>query len=142
MRKLHAGIMALSFIIILVSLFYGISIQNAQDNFLTSHLAIDDGKNYADLEEIPTLGYKAAVITTFFLLIGFSLQIYILSKTKLKQVKNLCIGAVVCFLIIFGFDFLFLFYPKSYNFRDYGMIWVLLSLSTIFINGVSIFARK
>jgi len=134
--------MFLSFITILIALYFGISIQNAGDNYLTSHLYELEGSTFFDPDEIPTLGFKAAIITLVFLLAGFSVQLYILIKTKFKQVKNFAIGALICYLIIFGFDFLFLISPKLHNFRDYGMIWVLLSLTTIFINGVSIFAKK
>ena len=142
MKNLHLGIISFAFITILVALYYGVSIQNAQDNFLTAHLYLDEGESFADLDEIPTLGFKAAIITTFFLVFGFTLELFVYFKTNFKRVKNLAIGALICYLIIFGFDILFLISPKLYNFRDYGMIWVLLSLTIIFINGVSIFVKK
>lgn len=134
--------MALSFLIILISLYYGMSIQDAQDNFLIEHLYINEGVENFDLDYIPTLGYKAAIITLFFLVIGFGIQIYIFIKTPFKKIKKLALGALVCFLIIFTFDFLTISFPHDYNFKNYGMIWVLLSLSTIFINGVSIFVKE
>ena len=142
MRKAHAGIMFVCFVTILVSLYYGITIQNAQDNFLIEHLNIDEGQNYASLDEIPTLNFKAAVVTLFFLLIGFITQIYIYIKTPYTLAKKLAIGAFICFISIFIFDFLTISNPHAYNFKHYGMIWVLLSLSIVFINGISIFVRK
>jgi len=142
MRKLHLIIILTSFITVLISLGYGITIQNAGDNFLTAHLNSDDGFNYSLPEEIPTLSFKAAMITLFFLVPGLILQLYIFKKTNFKQIKKLSIGAFLCFGIILLFDFLTLLAPHDYNFKHFGMIWVLLSLSTIFINGVSIFARK
>ena len=142
MKNAHIGIMFVCFVTILVSLYYGVTIQNAQDNFLIEHLNIDEGQNYAALEEIPTLNFKAALVTLFFLSIGFGVQIYVYLKTPYSVVKKLAIGAFVCFISIFIFDFLTLSNPIDYNFKHYGMIWVLLSLSIVFINGVSIFMRK
>ena len=126
----------------LVSLGYGISIQNAGDNFLNEHLYNDEGYSYSLPEEIPTLSFKAASITLIFLIPGFILQLYIYFKTNFTRLKKLAIGALICYLTIFIFDFLTLTYPASYNFKHFGMIWVLLSLTTIFINGISIFVRK
>jgi len=142
MKKLHIIIIFLSFITMLVSLGYGISIQNAGDNFLNEHLYNDEGYSYSLPEEIPTLSFKAAFITLFFLIPGFIVQLYIYLKTNFKRLKNLAIGALVCYLLIFTVDFLTLNYPVSYNFKNFGMIWVLLSLTTIFINGISLFIKK
>jgi len=70
------------------------------------------------------------------------IQLYIYIKTSFKRLKKLAIGALICYLLIFTADFLTLNYPISYNFKNFGMIWVLLSLTTIFINGISIFIKK
>lgn len=126
----------------LVSLGYGISIQNAGDNHLTNHLSLDEGYTYSLPEEIPTLSFKAAAITLLFLIPGFIIQLFILKKTTIKRVKNLAIGAIICYLIIFTVDALTITQPKLYNFKHFGMIWVLLSLTTLFINGLSIFVKK
>lgn len=142
MKKLHIIIIFLSFITMLVSLGYGISIQNAGDNQLTEHLYHDEGYSYSSPEEIPTLSFKAALVTLLFLIPGFSIQLYILIKTTFKRLKNLAIGALFCYGIIFIIDILTLISPGIYNFKDFGMIWVLLSLTTIFINGISIFVKK
>jgi len=142
MKKLHLIIIFLSFITMLVSLGYGISIQNAGDNFLNEHLYNDEGYSYSLPEEIPTLSFKAAFITLFFLIPGFIIQLYIYLKTNFKRLKKLAIGALICYLFIFSVDFLTLTYPASYNFKNFGMIWVLLSLTTIFINGISLFIKK
>jgi hypothetical protein len=142
MKNGHLTIIALSFLTILISLYYGMSIQNAQDNFLVEHLYLNEGVENFDLDYIPTLGYKAAIITLFFLIIGFTIQFFIFLKTPFKNVKKLAIGALICFIIIFIFDFLTIYFPHDYNFKNYGMIWILLSLTTIFINGVSLFVKK
>jgi hypothetical protein len=139
MKKLHIIIIILSFITMLVSLGYGNSIQNAGDNHLTEHLNIDEGFSYSSPEEIPTLSFKAAFITLFFLIPGFSIQLYVFIKTTFKRLKKLAIGALICYAIIFIIDITTLLNPFEYNFKYYGMIWVLLSLTTIFINGISVF---
>jgi hypothetical protein len=126
----------------LVSLGYGITIQNAGDNFLNEHLYNDEGYSYSTPDEIPTLSFKAALITLIFLVPAFSIQLYIYIKTLFKRLKKLAIGALLCFVIIFTVDILTLISPADYNFKNFGMIWVLLSLTTIFINGISIFVKK
>ena len=78
MKNGHLTIIALSFLVILISLYYGMSIQNAQDNFLVEHLYLNEGVENFDLDYIPTLGYKAAVVTLIFLIIGFGVQVFIL----------------------------------------------------------------
>jgi len=142
MKKLHIIIALLSFITMLVSLGYGVSIQNAGDNHLNEHLYNNEGYNYASLEEIPTLSFKAALVTLLFLIPGFIIQLYIYNKTNFRRLKNLTITALICYLTIFTIDILTLTNPIDYNFKYYGMIWVLLSLTTIFINGISIFIKK
>ncbi len=142
MRNFYFGILILCLITMLVSLYYGTSIQDAQDNFLVEHLYEDEGIDNFDLDYIPTLSFKAAFVTLFFLLFAFILQFIILIRTTFKSVKYCSILALCFFSVIFIFDVLTLFCPHDYNFKNFGMIWVLLSLSIIFISMVGVFTKK
>ena len=142
MKNAHLAILAISFVTVLVSLYYGVSIQNAQDNFLITDLYLNEGITYYDVDYVPTLSFKAAIVTLLFLTIGLGFQLFVFFKTPFKRVKNLAIGALVCYGIILIFDFLTISDPHFYNFKTYGMIWVTLSLTTIFINIVSVLIRK
>jgi CDP-diglyceride synthetase len=126
----------------MISLYFGISIQNAQDNFLVEHLYQNEGVDNYALDYIPTLSFKAALLTLVFLGVAFVLQIIIYSKSPFKRVKNLSLLAIFFFIIIFIFDILTLNYPHDYNFKDYGMIWVILSLSIVFTNMLGAFGKK
>jgi hypothetical protein len=126
----------------MISLYYGISIQNSQDNFLVEHLYQNEGvENYA-LDDIPTLSFKAAFLTLIFLTVGLVLQGILYAKSPFKKVKNLSILAIVFFIVIIVFAFLTLYHPHDYNFKNYGMIWIILSLSIIFTNMLSAFGKK
>lgn len=142
MKNAHIVIIALAFITVLVSLYYGVSIQNAQDNFLITDLYLNEGVTYFDVDYVPTLSYKAAIVTLMFLTVGFCLQAFVFYKTPFKRVKKLAIVGLLCYLIIFVFDFLTICNPHFFNFKTFGMIWVTLSLTTIFINFISAFIRK
>ena len=71
MKNQHLVIILVAFITVIVSLYFGITIYNIEDNIHINHLLEDEGQSIRFPEEIPTLGYKAAIITCIFLMIGF-----------------------------------------------------------------------
>lgn len=142
MKNQHLATIGISLITIIVSLFFGMSIQNAQDNFLIDHLNIEDGINYFDVNEIPKLSFSAAAITLIFIVALLGLEFYIIKKTTFKKIKKLAIGAIIFLSIILIFDLLTLNNPHYFNFKHFGLIWVILSLNVIFINVVSLFVKK
>ncbi len=142
MKKLHLILIGIAFIAIVVSLFFGMSIQNAQDNFLIDHLNIEEGIHYFDVNEVPKLSFTAAIISLFFLLSLLGLEFYILKKSPFIKIKQLAIGAIIFIAFILIFAFLTIFNPHYFNFKLYGMIWVIFYLNVIFINLVSLFVKK
>jgi len=142
MKKHHFALIGIAFITIIVSLFFGMSIQNAQDNFLIDHLNIEDGINYFDVNEVPKLSFTAAIVSLIFLFSLLGLEIYIIKKSQHKKVKHLALGAIIFISIILIFAFLTIFNPHYFNFKSFGMIWVIFCLNVIFINLVSLFVKK
>jgi len=142
MKKHHLALIGISFITIIVSMFFGMSIQNAQDNFLIDHLNIEEGINYFDVNEVPKLSFTASAVTLILILALLGIELYIIKKNQIKKVKYLAIGAIIFLSIILVFDLLTLNNPHYFNFKQFGMIWVILCLNVIFINVVSIFIKK
>ncbi len=142
MKKQHLLSIALAFITILISLFFGMSIQNAQDNFLTQHLNLEDGINYFDVNEVPKLSFTAGAITLILILSLLILELYIFKKSTIRKVKRLAIGAILFLIIVTVFALLTLNNPHYFNFKTFGMIWVIFCLNVIFINIVSLFLKE
>jgi hypothetical protein len=142
MKKQHLALIGISLITIIVSLFFGMSIQNAQDNFLIDHLNLEDGINYFDVNEVPKLSFTASAISLIFIIALLGLEFYIIKKSTLKKIKSLAIGAIIFLFIIFIFALLTLNNPHYFNFKHFGLIWVILCLNVIFINVVSLFVKK
>jgi hypothetical protein len=142
MKNQHLALIGISLITIIVSLFFGMSIQNAQDNFLINHLNLEDGINYFDVNEVPKLSFTASAITLIFIFALLGLEFYIIKKSALKKIKSLAIGAIIFLFIILIFDLLTLNNPHYFNFKHFGLIWVILCLNVVFINVVSIFVKK
>ncbi len=142
MRNYHIYIICLSIITLLISLYFGASIHNAQDNFLTEHLNEQDGFNFESVDDVPILTKKAALLTSFFLILSLGLQVFVFFKTPYKKSKRIALALMVPHLIILFYAFLLMTSPQNHNFGSYGMIWVTLSLLIVFGNIISIFIKK
>jgi len=142
MRNYHIYIICLSIITLFISLYFGASIHNAQDNSLITHLNEQDGINYESVDKVPLLTKKAALLTTFFLILSLALEVFVLFKTPYKKSKNIALALIVPHLIILFYAFLLMSSPLEHNFGSYGMIWVTLSLTIVFGNVISIFVKK
>ncbi len=142
MKKQHLVIIGLAFITILISLFFGVSIQNAQDNFLIEHLNVEDGINYFSKDEVPKLSFTAAFVTAIFVPVMLGLELYVIIKTPYKLVKKMALACSLLLLVIISFIVMTLINPHYFNFKEFGMVWVLLSMSIIFINIISVFTKK
>lgn len=140
--KVHLAINIICFITIIISLYFGSSVFNALDNQHITHLNSQDDYNYSALDDIPVLTAQAVIIGGVFILAAFGLQVYsyILADFKLKKQVILALFSV--YAILFFFSFFVLNNHEQRNFYDYGMIWVLLSLTLIFANSIFIFWRK
>ena len=140
--QIHIAISILCFITVILSLFFGMGIFNANENLHVTHLNEYDEFSYYNTDDIPVLTAKAVIITGCFLLITFALQIYSYFKTTLKQHKTIIIFLLGIYLILFFFSFFVMADLENRNFYHFGMIWVLLSIILIFANGILIFLKK
>lgn len=140
--KVHIAINIVCFITIMLSLYFGMAIFNAQDNQHISHLNNFENYNYYTMADISVLTAQAIIITSVFLIVAFGLQVYsyIISKSALK--KQISLGLIAIYLIIFFFSFYVMNDLDNRDFYNYGMIWVLLSLTLIFANGILIFQQN
>ena len=139
--QIHIVINILCFIVIILSLFFGMSIFNANENLHVTHLNSYDNYSFYDTEEIPVLTAKAVIISSIFLVIAFGFQIYSYLKATIKRNKNIILAMLFIYPILFFFSFFVMSDLDQRNFYDFGMIWVLLCLTLIFANTIIIFLR-
>lgn len=141
MRSKNGLAAAIGFLMVLISVFFGVSIHNAKTNDPISYLNEMDHIHYYDAELIPELNFSAAAITLPFLLILLFLQIYISVKAVVKPVRNIGIGLLVAVLIIILFDLLVFSNPVYFDFSKWGYIWITLGILIISGNAFSVFIK-
>lgn len=140
-RKIFVIIAALAFLMCLISLYFGASIYNANDNFHVQHLNDMDRLNYYDVEQVPALTRMAAIVSLPFLLAIMVLEIYVVIKTKVAPVKRIALsltGIALTVMVIAGMT---LASPLSFDFSHWGFVWIFAGLFTIAGNGVSVFMK-
>ena len=140
--KVHIATSILCFITIILSLYFGMSIFNAFENQHVTHLNDFDKHSYYSLEDISVLTAQSIIITSVFIIIAFGLQIYSYFISSLTQKKQIILGLLVVYLVLFFFSFYVMMDLENRDFYHYGMIWVLLCLILIFSNGILIFLKK
>lgn len=128
MRKHHLVIAACTFLLCLISVYYGIRIYNANENHLLTELNEFDKLIYDDISDVPYLSFSAAMITLPILLIIFVFELIILFKVNQRKVKNITFGLMLFTLIILAFDLMILNQPDYFDFSKWGFIWICLGL--------------
>ena len=123
MKRLNLIIAAVAFLLCLISIFYGVSIHNANANFPIQHLNEMDNIHYYDVKEVPFLTFKAAVVTFPFILAILIMQFIVVRKARIRQVKNIGVGLFLGMLMLIGFDVLIFFNPGAFEFSKWGFIW-------------------
>lgn len=141
MRVKHVIIAALAFLLILIAAYFGASIHNSKTNDPIEYLNVLDNIHYYDADLIPTLNYRAALITIPITLIILVLEVIILFKTQLRIVKNIAIGLTLAVLIISTISWLTIFNPSKYDFSIWGYIWIAMGAIILVGNLLSIFIR-
>lgn len=140
-RKIFVIIAALAFLMCLISLYFGASIYNANDNFHVQYLNDMDRLSYYDIEQVPALTRMAAIISMPFLLAIMVLEIYVVIKTKIVAVKKIALsltGIALTVMVIAGMT---LSTPLNFDFSHWGFVWIFAGLFTIAGNGVSVFMK-
>jgi hypothetical protein len=140
-RKIFVVIAGLAFLMCLISMYFGVSIFNSNDNIHVEHLNDMDRFSYYDAEMVPGLTRLAAIVTMPFLLAIIVLEIYVAMKTKIAPVKRIALsltGIALTVLIIAGMT---LASPLNFDFSHWGFVWIFAGLFTIAGNGVSVFLK-
>ena len=142
MRKLHLFAAAASFLLCMISIYFGIRIFNANDNHLITELNNFDKLYYDPIERVPALSHAAAIITLPFLIIILVLDVICLLKTEAKKAKNLIIGLITTCALITIFDVIMLSSKGGMDFSKWGFIWICLGLILVAGNGLAYILRR
>ncbi len=140
--QIHIVINILCFITILVSLFFGMSIFNANENLHVTHLNEYDNYSYYSKDDIPVLTAQAVIISSLFLIVAFGFQIYSYVRAINQNNKIIIFIMMLIYPILFFFSFFVMADLENRDFYHFGMIWVLLSLTLIFANSIVIFLKQ
>ena len=135
-------ILSISVIICAISVYFGASIYNANNNFLISHLNEMDKIYYYDVNLVPALSKKAAIITSPFVLAILVISILALRQSKNIKAKRLLKTIMAAALIISVFISLTIANPVFFEFGKWGYVWVTMGLIMIWANLISLFLKE
>lgn len=140
-RKIFVVIAGLAFLMCLISMYFGASIFNANDNIHVEHLNDMDRLSYYDAEMVPGLTRLAAIVTMPFLLGIIVLEIYVVMKTKIAPVKRIALSLTGIALTVLIIAAMTIASPLNFDFSHWGFVWIFAGLFTVVGNGVSIFMK-
>jgi hypothetical protein len=140
-RKIFVISAGLAFLMCLISMYFGASIFNANDNILVEHLNDMDRLSYYDAEMVPGLTRLAAIITMPFLFGIIVLEIYVVMKTKIAPVKRIALSLTGIALTVLIIAIMTIASPLSFDFSHWGFVWIFAGLFTVAGNGVSVFIK-
>lgn len=140
-RKIFVISAALAFLMCLISMYFGASIFNANDNIHVEHLNDMDRLSYYDAEMVPGLTRLAAIVTMPFLLGIIVLEIYVVMKTKIAPVKRIALSLTGIALTVLIIAAMTIASPLNFDFSHWGFVWIFAGLFTIAGNGVSVFMK-
>lgn len=135
-------IAGMALILCLVSVFFGMSIFNANNNEHIQHLNVADRIHYYDANLVPTLTYRAALSTIPFILGILITSVLVLRTTLVKKVKNLALGSLAAILVVIIFDVLTILNPYFFDFSKWGFVWITMGMIIIAANVLSIFINE
>jgi len=134
-------IACVSFLLMLISVFFGVSIHNANANMHITYLNEMDNIHYYDVDLVPQLTRQAAIFT-FPLILGILvMEIIVLFKSRVKQVKNIAIGLTGAVFVLFIIDILVLSNPQEHDFSAWGYFWIIAGLFCLAGNALSVFVK-
>lgn len=140
-RKYFVVIGGLSFLLALISLFFGVSIYNANENVHINHLNEMDHIYYYQAADVPGLSRLAAMVTSIFLLAITGIEIYIYSKTPFRVVKKIALGIVAFCVCVLVLDILTIIHHSYFDFSQWGFAWIALSVCAVAGNLYSFFVK-
>jgi peptidoglycan/LPS O-acetylase OafA/YrhL len=142
MRKLHLFAAAASFLLCLLSIYFGIRIFNANDNHLITELNSFDKVYYDPIERVPALSNGAAIVTAPFLLGILILNVFCLFKVESQKAKRLIIGLISTVSVIIVFDIIMILSKGGMDFSKWGYIWICLGLILLSGSGLAYILRR
>ncbi len=125
-----------------MSVFYGASIHNANNNFHIQHLNQMDNIVFYDVKEVPFLTFKATFVTLPFILAIFISEIVILFRTKVRQVRNIALGALAAMAVALFCDLYVMSNAKELDFSRWGFIWIFMGFLSLGGNLLSWFINR
>lgn len=140
-RKIFVFIAGAAFLLCLISMYFGASIYNANDNIHVTHLNEMDRLSYYDVENVPALTRFAAILTIPFLVIILILEMVVIVKTKVLSVKRIALAICGMSLTLMILSILTINNPQNFDFSHWGFAWIFGGLFTIAGNGLSIFLK-
>lgn len=142
MRKHHLIVAACAFLMCAITVYFGIKIHNANENFLITELNEIDKLYYSSKESVPALSLMAVVIILPFLLTQLALSIFIHFKNTHPKVRNINFGLLTTQTIILIFTILTMINKEFFDFSQWGFIWICLGLIIIAGSGLSFIYRR
>ena len=140
-RKIFAISAGLAFLMALISMYFGSSIYNANENVHLQYLNEMEQIHYFDADMVPGLSRLAALVSLPFLLGILGLEIYVLFKSPVRISKRIAIAIVGIVVILLLLAILTIKYHTEYDFSKWGFAWVFGGLFTIAGNVLSIFLK-
>ncbi|MBK7131062.1 MAG: hypothetical protein IPM74_11380 [Crocinitomicaceae bacterium] len=140
-RKYFVVIGGLSFLLALISLFFGVSIYNANENVHINHLNEMDHIYYYQAVDVPALSRLAAIVTGIFLLAITGVEIYIYRKTNFQVVKKIALGIIVFCFCVLVLDILTIVHHAYFDFSQWGFAWIAVAVFAVAGNLYSFFVR-
>lgn len=141
MKKLNLFSAAGAFLLALIAVYFGASIVNANQNFPIEHLNELDNLHYYDVEEVPFLTFKAAMVCGPFLLVLLVLQLIILRKSQARKAKNIALALSIVLAAVLIFDLVIFFNPHDFIFSKWGFVIVFVCFFNIVGNMISVFIK-
>jgi len=141
MKKKNLIVAIIAFVLCLISVYFGASIYNANENALVGHLNERDHLNYYDVNAVPALSRIAAIITLPFIVAIFLLEIFIALKSQIRPVKNIARGIIIAMGLLLCIDIATLTNSGYFDFSQWGFFWITFGLITVWGNVFSVFVK-
>lgn len=132
---------SLSFLLVLISVYFGASIHNANTNMHITHLNEMDNIFHYDVALVPKLTQQAAIYTLPLVVAVLVLAISIMYKSTVNQVKSIAIGVAIAMVFVLIFEVLVLTNPAVYDFSKWGYVWIVMGVFSVVGNALSIFIK-
>ncbi|MBI3136595.1 MAG: hypothetical protein HYZ14_18110 [Bacteroidetes bacterium] len=140
-RKIFAVSAGLAFLMSLISMYFGSSIYNANENVHIQYLNEMDHIRYYDADMVPGLTRLAAILSIPFLLGILGIELYVFRKTPVPAAKKIALAISILALILIILAMVTIKTPLQFDFSKWGFAWVFGGLFTIAGNALSVFLK-